>query len=296
PVYFESIFSFTPSQANSLGNWWWLANAITLVVVGVVSDRLRVRKPFMILGAAGAIAMTIVYLGLATAPHTGYYTLAWVVAVLAIFLAIAFAPWMASFTETVERRNPALTAHGLAVWGWVLRATVAISVFILPYVVSSTTAVVRYATLGKRALAIQKADPTIKIVLAHQALFTQLNKYPASKIPASLLAKAVKEVGLKNLLTVAHDPRIPHEIAFFQTHASQLHQVLAASAAAPSEWQHWWWVCVGGEVLFIPLVLFMAGRWSPRRARLDEIEHNARVEEELARLQLESGGAQGVAP
>jgi MFS family permease len=285
PVYFETIFKFSPSQANALGNWWWLANAIALVVVGIVSDRLRVRKPFMIVGAAGAIAMTIVYLGKATDPHTTYYTLAWTVAVLAIFLAIAFAPWMASFTETVENRNPALTAHGLAIWGWVIRATVAISVFILPYVVSSTTALVRYGTLGKKALAIQKADPNVKIVLAHSALFAQLHKYPPSKIPAPLLAKAIKEVGLKNLLAVAHDKRITHEISFFMAHASQLHQAIVASGAAPSEWQHWWWVCVVGEILFIPLVLFMTGRWSPRQAKLDEIEHDRQVEQELAQLQ-----------
>ncbi len=285
PIYFETVFKFSPAQANALGNWWWLANAIALVVVGVASDLLRVRKPLMIVGAAGAIAMTILYLRMATSPHTGYYTLAWTVAVLAIFLALAFAPWMASFTETVEHRNPALTAHGLAIWGWVLRATVAISLFVLPYVVTSTTALVRYGTLGKKALAIEKADPNVKIVLAHQALFTQLRKYPTSKIPGSLLTKAIKEVGLKNLLAVAHDSHIATEIGFFQAHAAQLRQVIAAGGAAPSEWQHWWWVCVAGEIVFVPLVLFMKGRWSPRRAKLDEAEHDRQVAEELAELQ-----------
>jgi MFS family permease len=285
PIYFETIFNFTASQANALGNWWWAANAIALIVVGVVSDRLRVRKPFMIVGAAGAIVTTIIYLDKATAPHTGYYTLAWIVAVLAVFLGIAFAPWMASFTETVERRNPALTAHGLAVWGWIIRATVAISIFILPYVVSSTNALVQYAALGKRALGIEKADPTVKIVLAHAGLFAQLIKYPTSKIPAPLLAKAIKEVGLKNLLTVAKDPRIPKEAAFFAKHRVQLHEVLAATHSGPVQWQHWWWVCVVGEILFIPLVLFMAGRWSPRAAKRDEVEHDWQVQQELEALE-----------
>ncbi|HVC14868.1 MAG TPA: MFS transporter [Acidimicrobiales bacterium] len=285
PIYFETIFNFTASQANALGNWWWLANAIALVVIGAVSDRLRVRKPFMVVGAAGAVVVSIVYLSKATSPHTGYYTLAWIVALLAVFLAVAFAPWMASFTETVERRNPALTAHGLAVWGWIIRATVAISTFILPYVVSSTNALVQYGSLGKRALAIERADPTIKIVLAHPALFAQLQKYPTNKIPGPLLAKAVKEVGLKNLLTVAKDPHIRPEAAFFQAHASQLHQVLAATHSAPSEWQHWWWVCVAGEIVFIPLVLFMAGRWSPRAGKRDEAQHDISVQQELARLE-----------
>jgi MFS family permease len=285
PIYFETNFGFSASQANALGNWWWAADAIALIVVGILSDRLRVRKPFMIVGAVGSAVMTIIYLRDATAHHTSYYTLAWTVALLAVFTAIAFAPWMASFTETVERRNPALTAHGLAVWGWIIRATVAISLFVLPYVVSATNALVEYGALGQRAIAIEKADPTVKIVLAHPALFAQLAKYPPSKIPGPLLAKAIHEVGLKNLLAVAHDARIRHEVAFFTAHASQLHQVILASHAGPFQWQHWWWVCVVGELVFIPLVLLMSGRWSPRRAKKDEIEHDWQVEKELAAIE-----------
>jgi MFS family permease len=285
PIYFETVFRFSPSQANALGNWWWAADAVALVVVGAVSDRLRVRKPFMIVGAAGAAAMTIVYLSKATSPHTSYDSLVWIVAVLAVFLAVAYAPWMASFSETVERRNPALMAHGLAVWGWIIRATVAISLFILPYVVSSTNSLVQDGALAKRALAIEKADPTVKIVLAHPALFAQLAKYPRSKIPPALLAKAIKDVGLKHLLAVARDPHVTKEAAFFSAHAAQLRQVAAASASTASQWQHWWWVCVVAEVVFIPLVLLMAGRWSPRAAKRDAREHDLKVQAELAQLE-----------
>ncbi|MGH8979496.1 MAG: MFS transporter [Acidimicrobiales bacterium] len=285
PIYFETLFGYTAQKANALGNWWWGIDAIALVVIGIVSDRLRVRKPFMILGALGAAAMTIVYLTKATAAHTSYYEFALIISLIAAFMAIAYAPWMASFTETVERRNPALTAHGLAVWGWIVRATVAISVFILPYVVSSTNALVAYGTVAKKAQLIEKTDPTIKIVLAHPALFAQLAKYPTtSKIPAALLGKAIKEVGLKNLLAVSKDPHVTSEAAFFTHHATQLHQVIAASQASPSQWQHWYWVCVAGLLAFIPLVLLMAGRWSPRRAKQDEVEHDRIVQEELQRL------------
>ena len=284
PIYFETNFGFSASQANALGNWWWAADAVALVVVGLVSDRLRVRKPFMVVGGLGAVAMTIVYVTRATAPHTSYYTLAVIVAVLAVFMAVAYAPWMASFTETVERRNPALTAHGLAVWGWIIRAAVAISIFVLPYVVSSMNTLVQYGGLAKRALGIEKADPTIRIVLAHPKLFAQLAKYPPSKIPGPLLAKAIHEVGLKNLLAVAKDPHIKGEAAFFTTHAARLHQVIVASKATPDQWQHWWWVCVVGQILFIPLVWLLAGRWSPAQAKRDEVEHDWEVQRELGEL------------
>jgi hypothetical protein len=37
-------------------------------------------------------------------------------------------------------------------------------------------------------------------------------------------------------------------------------------------------------VLFLPFVFLMAGRWNPRLARQDELEHERLVERELAEL------------
>jgi hypothetical protein len=62
--------------------------------------------------------------------------------------------------------------------------------------------------------------------------------------------------------------------------------VASAPPAAPGQWKNWWWVCVGGEVVFIPLILLMAGRWSPRRAREDAEEHERLVQDEMAKLQV----------
>src|SRR6202000_2067537 len=117
-----------------------------LIVVGIISDRVKVRKPFMVLGAVGAIIMTIIFASYAGHPHTSYTTFALTISLLAVFLPIAYAPWMASFTETVEKHNPALTATGLAVWGWIIRVVIAVSVFIMPFVVSSMTPLVTYGT------------------------------------------------------------------------------------------------------------------------------------------------------
>jgi MFS family permease len=283
-IYFETVFGFTASQANALGNWLWAFDAGALIVVGIISDALRVRKPLMVVGALGSIAFTIVYLTRATHPHTGYYTIVWIFSLLAIFLAVAYAPWMASFTETVERRSPALTAHGLAVWGWIIRAVVAISIFVLPYVVSSVTPLVEYGALGTKAEAILKADPNVGVVLAHPKLFTELAKYPPTKIPPPLLSTAIKTVGLKRLVAISKDAKLKSEVAFFQANASKLTSVTAAAKATPKQWQDWYWVCVGGEVVFLPLILLMAGRWSPRKAKQDAEEHERKVNEELAKL------------
>jgi hypothetical protein len=42
--------------------------------------------------------------------------------------------------------------------------------------------------------------------------------------------------------------------------------------------------------VFIPFVFLLTGRWSPRRAREDELEHERLVEGELAQLSGQSGG------
>jgi MFS family permease len=404
-VYFSSLFGFSLSTANSVGNWFWAFDAGALIVIGIISDRVGVRKPFMVLGAVGAIVMTIIFLNLGHG--TTFATFALVISILAVFLAIAYAPWMASFTETVEKHNPALTATGLAVWGWIIRAVIAISLLILPAVVGSMTPLVSYgSTVGALSakyapeLAFAQSHPTVvaaakkvppsvvataqsvpptvlataqkipptvlataqanatqlanaqkfapelAVIQAHQALFAKLATYtnPAT-IPPSLTAQAISAAGggakglkilttisanqaaiagvlaaapaLKTLAPYAADlatiapystqlatiapysaeltimapysaqltalSKVPaSDLAYLQTHGTQ---VLTAAAAAPGQWKNWWWVCVGGEVVFIPLILLMAGRWSPRRAREDAEAHERLVQEEMAKLQ-----------
>ena len=126
PVYFQTIFGFSQSTANELGDWNWAFNAAALLIVGFISDVVRVRKPFMVVGAIGAIIFTILFLLRATHPATSYSTFVWLLIGLSVSLGVAYAPWMASFTETVERRNPALTATGLAVWGLIIRIVIAV--------------------------------------------------------------------------------------------------------------------------------------------------------------------------
>ena len=301
-IYFTTVFhGFTTARANSLANWFWAFDAVALVVVGIVSDLLKVRKPFMVLGGAGAIVTTIIFLSKATQPNTSYYTLALIISLVAISLAVAYAPWMASFTETVERRNPALVATGLAVWGWIIRITVSVSYFLIPFVVSSTTPLVTYGTSVETALvAVQKApavkvpystspQPLLSVVEGHATLFGELGKYhPASTIPAALLGKAVGEVGLPALLEAS---KFAAPLGVLASHGSA---VAAAAKATPHQWQHWWWVCVGGEIVFLPLILVMVGRWRPKKARKDAEDHEREVEEELAKLS--SSGGSGIAP
>src|SRR5262249_9578989 len=144
PVFFQTIFRYSQSKANSLGNWFWAFNAGALILVGVLSDLVRVRKPFMVFGAVSAIVFTAIFATRATHPETSYSTFVVLLSLIAVSLGIAFAPWMAGFTETVERRNPALIATGLAVWGLIIRVVIAVSVFFVPKVVTTVTPLVEH--------------------------------------------------------------------------------------------------------------------------------------------------------
>lgn len=194
-LYLTVLHGLSLPSANSLGDWLWAFAAGAAIVTGIVSDLVRVRKPFMIAGAVGAIVMMIVFSRLG--PGTSYGTFAVVLSALGVFVAIAYAPWLASFTETLDRLSPALAAAGLAVWGWITRAVIAVALLVLPLVVGSMT------------------------------------------------------------------------------------------AAAAGQWRNWWWVCVAGQVVFLPTIFLMPGRWSPRKARQEAEEHERVIQRELKELRAE---------
>ncbi|HEY0936333.1 MAG TPA: MFS transporter [Trebonia sp.] len=283
-VYFTTLHGFSLSKANSIGDWFWAFDAIGLIVVGVISDRLRVRKPFMVIGAVGGIVMTIVFLNLG--PNTSYSTFAVVISILAVFLAIAYAPWMASFTETVERRNPALIATGLAVWGWIIRVVIAVSVLVLPTVVSSMTPLVTYG--GQVSTLSAQYAPQLATLAAidprTQAALQATPPSAAAQVTAvGEIAKAFSVTPAAATTRLVALSKVPQaDLLFLGQHGTDVQK---AAAAAPGQWRNWWWVCVGGEVVFIPFVLLMAGRWRPRKAREDAEEHERKVQEELGALE-----------
>jgi ACS family D-galactonate transporter-like MFS transporter len=233
-IYMVYVFGFSVKDANGLGNWEWGLNVAAVILIGFFSDRLRVRKPFMVVGGVAAAVMTVVFL-LQFGHHPSYYTMAIIVAALSFCLGVAYVPWMASFTETVEARNPALIATGLAIWGWIIRIVVFVAYLIVPLVITSVTPLVNYgatvqtyATTYKTQLAFasthadivataqkippsvlaiaktdavqlanaQKFAPELAVIQANPTLFTKLAAYPdPTKIPPALQAQAIAAAG-----------------------------------------------------------------------------------------------------
>ena len=239
-IYFSAVYGYSEQRANAVANWYWAANAVSLVVAGLISDRLKVRKPLMMVGCVGTIVTTAVFATLATHAHTGYYTFAVVFLIGGALAGVTYAPWMAAFTETVEERNPAATATGLAVWGWILRIVVAVSAAFVPVVVTSVTPVVDHG--AEVAAAQAKAGPALAIMAQHPAVFAELSKYPSANpaaIPPAVLAQAVAQVGMADLQTVQ---QAQPELAILQAHGTE---VAKAVKDGPHQWQTWWWVASG---------------------------------------------------
>jgi len=385
-IYLTTVFSnITLKDANGLGNWAWGFNVIAVILVGMISDRFRVRKPFMVVGGILAAVSVVLYLEHA-GNHTGYYTLAINLALISLGLGIAYTPWMASFTETVEARNPALTATGLAIWGLIIRIVVAASFFLVPVVINSVTPLVNYggtvatyAATYKTEIAFatahpdivataqkipsnvisaagkvppdvialaqkdsaqlanaQKFQPELAVIQAHPALFTKLATYSdPAKIPPALVSQAVAAAGggakglgilttiaankaaINGVIAVAPDllkiqpyatdlqtiapyatplgtiapysaqltalSKVPPQVfPYLQAHGAAVQNAAAKTAG---QWKTWYWICFGGIIFFLLSIPLLRGRWRTRDAKRDEAEHEAKVQEELAKMQ-----------
>ena len=192
-IYWVVTFNRTTPQANGINVWLAASLSIGLVVAGALSDWARVRKPFMLVGAICTMVMMGFLIVQTGHPHTGYYSNVLVIVLLALSIALAYAPWMANYTEQVESHNPALTASGLAVWGWILRITVALSFLVLPHVITTSTVLVDNQTAGATLQTIEAAVPYAP---APSAPSCSAGQTPAHVIPN---LQATKEVGPQTL-------------------------------------------------------------------------------------------------
>jgi MFS family permease len=372
-VYLQTVFGYSTSKANDLGNWFWITAAIALPLFGVASDKLIVRKPFMLAGALVTAVGCMLLAITATKPSTTYGGLVLIFVIAAAGNSAAYMGWLAAYTQTVEKHNPAAVATGLALYGWLTRIVIAIVYMLLTAVVVATGTVVDHGpqvqaivakypeqvkvlqTVDPATLAALKADPNDQ--LAGAKAVSELSglstadvgrvvllsaKYKAQLAVAAAIdpatlgalqanptnklagAKAVGEIAVKlslsptaaaeQLQALGHVPA--SDLAFLkadgakaQAAAARLKSVSAMPTAdtaylgrygssvaraakdEPGQWQTWWWIAFVGSLLFIPTIFMLAGGWSPRKARVEELEHERMVQAELARLQEARAGA-----
>ena len=190
PLYLSSIFKFSVAEANGLVSIFWTVNVVAAIVIGFISDRTLVRKPYMLLGAIATIIVTLLFISRIGQP-TGAGLMAVFLSLFGITLAVGYVTWMAAYTETIEDINPALVATGMALEGAILRL------------------IVVFSTVG--------------------FLFVVKNSLDGQ------------------------------------------------------QWATWWWVCIGGLVVFIPTIFVVSGYW--RTARVREA---ATLREQAGEVRLET--------
>jgi MFS family permease len=133
--YLPLFLHFSLSSFNGIQEIYWGVNIVALVVWGALSDWLRVRKPFMVLGSAGTIVAIILLMN--AKAGVSFTAMALILSLLSTSLACCYAPWFASFTETLEARNPALIATGSSLYGFATRVVGVPFGLIIPHIVGS---------------------------------------------------------------------------------------------------------------------------------------------------------------
>jgi len=227
--------------------------------------------------------------------------------ILAAFLSLSYAPWMAAYTEMVEKKNPALVGTGLALWGWILRLVVGISFIFLPVVITSVSPIIDNQPVATQTIpgttysaqTFQAAHPaSVAFAQKHATLLALVQQHETVVAAADIdpsatnLFAVVAALGEKNALELDalkvqfNTLVVPYqkELAYLSAHQAALTDLQNGLAKSPEQWQHWFWVCVGGMVIFIPTIWLNRGRWSPKRARDDEAKHEEDVARELKEL------------
>jgi len=133
--YLPEFLGFSLNSFNGLQEIYWGVDIVGLLVFGWISDRLMVRKPFMVIGAAALIVAIVL---LMNAKHgVSFTTMALILSLLSASLACGYGPWFASFTETLEHHNPALIATGSSLYGFATRLVGVPFGIIIPHIVGS---------------------------------------------------------------------------------------------------------------------------------------------------------------
>lgn len=133
PVMFTRAFHYNAAGADKMASYFWLLNLFMLVPAGWVSDRLRVRKPLVLIGTVAALALLIWWIGTFANPLPPFQ-LGAVMFILGGLIAFAFIPWCAQYSELLEDISPALQASGWSFFQLIYRGWIAISGPVLAYI------------------------------------------------------------------------------------------------------------------------------------------------------------------
>jgi OPA family glycerol-3-phosphate transporter-like MFS transporter len=129
-------FRVDVAAANGIVALGIVLNAVTVVVVGRISDRLQLRKPFMLAGTLATIALLGYCITLMDGDRPGAAHVTVVYALIFLAMGLAYVPWMAGYSEDAENVRPSLQGAALGLWGMVVRLMIVGLLVVAPQMVA----------------------------------------------------------------------------------------------------------------------------------------------------------------
>lgn len=119
PTYLNGALGLPLAQANGIASFFGVAFIAGSLLVGLYSDRLQVRKPFICCGTVAVGLLLLFFMTLTPGADVGLL----IATLIGLSLAQAMGnvSWLAAYTETAEEINPALIGTALAIQGALLR-------------------------------------------------------------------------------------------------------------------------------------------------------------------------------
>jgi hypothetical protein len=140
------------------------------------------------------------------------------------FLGVAYTPWMASFTETVEHHNPAAVAAGLAIWGWIIRIVVFASSLVILVVITGVTPLIN-------ASGYETQYPALAWAAGHPSVVSDYTTY-ASDFQFAAANPGVVATATKYSTQLANAAKFAPELAAIEKNPTAFEQAAAYSNPA----------------------------------------------------------------
>ncbi|MBV9231479.1 MAG: MFS transporter [Chloroflexi bacterium] len=136
PTYLTKAFPFTLDGSNRLMSIFNIIDVIGGVLIGFLSDRFIVRKPFM-LGGTLVLILTVLFFISRIGQPISFVLMSVILGIFGFTVATVWVSWFAGFSEMLEDINPSLVGTGLGIAGFVQRTTTTVALLALTLVVGN---------------------------------------------------------------------------------------------------------------------------------------------------------------
>jgi OPA family glycerol-3-phosphate transporter-like MFS transporter len=134
-----ATFGVSAAEASQIMAVFWVLDIVVLVAAGWYSDRLQLRRPFAVVGTAlGLVALGVLIWESANPDRTSTLGLMLTGMLLGGSLALAYAPWMANFSENTEDIDPRLQGTAWGLFAFVTKVMAVIVLLVAPQVVEAS--------------------------------------------------------------------------------------------------------------------------------------------------------------